>query len=349
MRTLVAHASYSFFKRWAYINTQASIDAQWMTYEEIKELQWGKLKRLLRHAFENAPYYNAMFQGKAIYINNMNAEEFARIDVLTKDIMKRQQCNLIAFKKSKLHCHFTSGTSANPVRVFRDTAADFSARMDLYRANLWAGWKPGKRVVWLWPEQKMVGVLEKLRRRAVEFLKNEKLLNPLNDEQYCESLTEYIRIKKPAIIILYTSFLSRWLEYIQCHHVAMPVLEAIITTGDTLSNQQRELLKEIFKCNVFNRYGAGEFGGDFGMIASECDAHMGMHISAERFIIEVVDEKNNPVGPGKKGQIVITDLENFGMPIIRYKIGDIGMIMNERCLCGRALPLLSHSLFRKIK
>lgn len=92
----------------------------------------------------------------------------------------------------------------------------------------------------------------------------------------------------------------------------------------------------MFLCPVYNRYGCREFGD----IAHECDQREGLHISTDRVLVEILDENLKAVRNEKSGELVITDLDNYGMPIIRYRIGDMASFKDEMCSCGRSLPLL---------
>ena len=93
----------------------------------------------------------------------------------------------------------------------------------------------------------------------------------------------------------------------------------------------------MFRCRVFNRYGTKELG----CIACECEAHTGLHISAESNHVEVLNDAGQPVRPGEIGNIIVTNLNNLGMPFIRYCIEDSGAWYDGRdCSCGRAAPML---------
>lgn len=108
-----------------------------------------------------------------------------------------------------------------------------------------------------------------------------------------------------------------------------------MTSAEVLEPADRQLIEEVFGCPVFNRYGCREVG----VIASECPAHQGLHIAAEGLLVEIV-QGNDPVRPGESGAILVTDLLNLGMPLIRYRIGDMGTWEEGQCPCGRGLPRL---------
>ena len=103
-----------------------------------------------------------------------------------------------------------------------------------------------------------------------------------------------------------------------------------------LHANQRRLLEETFGAEVFERYGSEETS----IIASECSEHRGMHVADEHLIVEVLDERGLPVGPGEEGEIVVTDSFNRVLPLIRYRLGDVG-VRGEACPCGRGLSVLA--------
>src|SRR5438309_431445 len=101
-----------------------------------------------------------------------------------------------------------------------------------------------------------------------------------------------------------------------------------------LTGEGRALIESTFGCAVFDRYGCREFA----VIASECDRHQGLHVNAENLLLEVLQDP--AAAPDSGGEIVITDLKNYAMPLIRYRSRDVGYLTSSRCDCGRGLPLL---------
>jgi len=106
-------------------------------------------------------------------------------------------------------------------------------------------------------------------------------------------------------------------------------------TSEVLFPHQRELISDTLNCPVANGYG----GRDSGFISHECPQG-GMHIMADAMIVEIVDDQGRALPPGTVGQIVVTDLYSHEVPFLRYVTGDLGSIAEERCRCGRALPML---------
>jgi len=124
-------------------------------------------------------------------------------------------------------------------------------------------------------------------------------------------------------------------RYFEAHPQEQLPLEAIVTSSETLYDHDREFIETVFGCPVFNRYGSREFGN----LAHECDHHQGLHIYTEHAYVECL-RNNKPAGPGEKGELVITSLDNYGLPFIRYRIGDYGEMSDTPCSCGRGFPLL---------
>jgi phenylacetate-CoA ligase len=112
--------------------------------------------------------------------------------------------------------------------------------------------------------------------------------------------------------------------------------QGIISAAEVLHPFQRQTIEEVFRCKVFNTYGSREFM----LIGAECDKHNGLHVSSENLYVEILDDQGEPCDAGEEGYIHVTDFHNYAMPFIRYKIGDMGIMSNEPCECGRAHPLL---------
>ncbi len=113
-------------------------------------------------------------------------------------------------------------------------------------------------------------------------------------------------------------------------------VKAVISTSMMLLDNERVVIEQAFGCKVGNRYGCEEVG----LIASECEQHKGLHINAEHTFVELLRPDGRPAAPGEEGDIVVTDLVNRGMPLIRYRIEDVGVASGRVCSCGRHMPLM---------
>ena len=118
-----------------------------------------------------------------------------------------------------------------------------------------------------------------------------------------------------------------------------------MTTAETLTKNQRNIISLAFNCDVFDQFGCNDGGAN----ACECSHHEGYHIAMERAVHEFLDDSGKPVTTGENGHIVLTDLWNYSMPLIRYDAGDMGVPTDKSCSCGRGLPLIEKLSGRTIE
>ncbi len=140
---------------------------------------------------------------------------------------------------------------------------------------------------------------------------------------------------KPKVITGSPTYLRLFAEKVLSSGKDPPRLRTLVTGGEPLDEPTRDLLENTFDCKTYNSYGAF----DLGYIAMECTEKNGLHVMADSLFMEVVKD-GEPVSPGERGELVVTGLSNEAMPMIRYKLGDIGILSDEMCSCGRNFPLL---------
>jgi len=158
----------------------------------------------------------------------------------------------------------------------------------------------------------------------------------LSEAKLRQFLQEIKRLK-PKMLFGYPSALGRIAKFAIEQDIDMTQIgiKVAFVTSEYLYPEQRELIEACFACPVANGYG----GRDAGFIAHECPAG-NMHITAEDIIVEIIDKHGQAVATGDAGEIVVTHLATSGYPFIRYKTGDVGVLDDQLCSCGRGLPLL---------
>ena len=153
-------------------------------------------------------------------------------------------------------------------------------------------------------------------------------------DQFAETLISF----QPNILLGYSNSLYFLAKHFSENDIQGVHLRGIICGGETLTPEARKLLESVFKAKVFLRYGSREFD----IIASECD-HGGLHVNDDNLLVEVLKE------PGKKtGRILVTDLNNYAMPLIRYDTEDIASTISGSCPCGRGLSLLGGNCRKRV-
>ena len=315
---------------------------QWWPRQEIMALQDERLGKLLRYAYDNVPYYRRVFEQRALKPNDIqSSRDLVKLPVLTRQLFRDKFSDLIAegFPERELKLYYTGGSTGEPLRFYRarDDICSWDSAAGL-RAFGWAGYELGKKCALLSARPESESTVEKLARMSryfferithfdVEEMSEEKM--PLFTKRLEDFQGGFIRGYPSAIYLL-----ARYIE-----RKGMPKIrpKAIIPSGEGLHEFQRDFFAKVFECEVFSYYRSNEVNA----IACECSEHSGFHISAENVILEIVDDEGKPVPPGEEGRILLTNLHSYGMPFIRYEIGDVGVISDVMCRCERGLPLLA--------
>jgi len=316
-------------------------ESQFWPRQGIIELQFSRVKRLLIHAYQYTDFYKKRFDDVGFdpfqfaYLSDLK-----KIPLLTKKQIRGNFQGLISKRHNKSELHFseTGGTTGVKMKFYRDNACLSPKEAALYRFEKWAGWDFGQRMGLVWTaQQDYVGHWTKKAKIKNELF-GRRVVFPaaILDE---ESISHYVNLlirKRPVMIRAFTSPIYEVSKYITDNNIDEIELNGVITTGEPLYDHQRRLISSAFHCDVFDSYRSREAGP----LAQECEEHHGLHINAESLYIEVVPpDKKEDYDPGI-GDIVVTDLMNLGMPLIRYKMGDMGIISRRQCPCGRGLPLL---------
>lgn len=314
--------------------------SQYWRPEQIRELQWDKLGRLLAEAYEANRFHRARFDSVGMHPRDVRSvEEFRRLPLLRKDDILRDPEALISdgYSPSNLHRDNTSGSTGKNLVFYIDRPCLDGRTAAVLRNMEWYGVRPGDTRIKLWGAPLGVQPLKRLIGTFRDFLLREHLVSSyeLNPTTLAR-LADRVRRLRPKALVGYVSALEIFARFVELRGLEDVVAPAVIPAGETLFDHQRELFERAFRGKVFNRYGSHEFTG----VAHECEAHGGMHINAENLIVEVVVE-DRPARPGELGEIVITDLENRGMPFIRYGTEDLGELDETPCPCGRGLPRLA--------
>lgn len=312
---------------------------QWFSRKQIDQSQMRNLHTLLKYAYENVPFYREAFKQRNLTPSDIKSiDDLTKLPVLTKEDIQRSSGDLISrgFPKSRL-ISYKSGGTGDQIRFYItkeqvswEVAAEF-------RAYGWAGYKLGDRCSIFWGSPIDLARQTSMIKRFTSGLERILILNTyvISNEVLarCASLLKKFN---PEIIRGYASSVYMMAKYMLEMKLDYVRPRAVITSAETLFDSMRKTIEEAFGCPVFDYYGSREVGA----LAAECKEHTGYHISAENVVLEFVREGEH-VTAGEKGLILVTSLRNFGMPFIRYNIGDVGIPSDEQCNCGRGLPLMS--------
>ncbi len=308
---------------------------QWMKEEELNNLQWQYFKSLLKHAYNTVPYYHKKFRKIGLNpIDIKSLKDIKKIPILHKEDVLNNYSDFISkdkkyewmLSKKRFFSEVTSGSSGKQFTTIFDLRAyDYLSIIHL-RALIAAGYKPYDKIAYYWYKPS-----EKKLHNFFGFMKTDYVSCKL-------SLTEQIALLsklKPKFINYFSSSIYSIAKIIENKELKKIQPKAIITHGEVLSKNMRKVIEDKFNCKVFDHYASNELN----KIAWECSKHSGYHINTDSLIVECL-HNNEQVSSGELGNLVITALTNYIFPLIRYDIGDKGILSNEKCNCGRSLPLL---------
>ena len=318
--------------------------SQWLTPEAMKELQLDRLKTFLTTIEQHVPYYQTVFAELGVDIGAIDSlDDLTRFPLLTKDIIRAQTDALKTTADAKLMPRKTGGSTGEPLRFFVDNnrvSHDVAAR---WRATRWWGVDMGDPELVLWGAPAELGAQDKIKRLRDKLFRSHLVSAFDMTPEMMVEIVRQIRAIRPRMIFGYPSSLAYLARYAKDQSIQLSDcgVHVVFVTSEVLYPQQRQEIEQVFGCGVANEYG----GRDAGFIARECSAGR-MHISAEDIIVELVDDDGNPVPVGFSGEVVVTHLATTGFPFLRYKTGDIAIMDDAPCACGRGLPVLKEVVGR---
>ena len=310
---------------------------QWFSSDEMKAFQLEKFKKLIIHCYENVPFYKKYFKELNIdpyIINDFSIlSQFPIIDKKTVLLNYNEFIpkNIKSLKRVK--SRQTSGTTGQILKILSDSTSRSSVWATFERFYDWIGKNSKTKVINL----KGAHVVKKsfydlIKNKLLAFIENKYILNAYDlTDKKVEYYYHWLKKLKNPILRGYAQNIYDLASLFKEKNYRFN-FKSITTTAEPLMLFHRLLFKEIFNCETFDQYGCGEVGG----VAYECDKHEGLHVSEEKVIVEV--SENN--------DLILTDLDNFAFPLIRYKNGDQAVISQKRCSCGRKSLLLKELLGR---
>lgn len=321
-------------------------ETQWHKSGELEVIQLEKLRKILIHAYENVPYYTALF--KKIDFNPEHFQSFEdlhKIPILTK---KKIRENFNSLKARNIQRFYprkgqTSGSTGEPLKYYRDKLSHSCGWANNWRAFSIIGFDLG--------DPFMILSGGALMPRATPFKQKiyYKLMGISQLPTYhlsAQDITHYItlleQIPHPTLIYAYASAVFLLARQIIKQNKHFHNLQAVFTTSEVLSSNQRLTIQEAFGCPVFDTYGNNESN----IYAFECSEHKGLHYGMEHAYLEVLNKENQLCSDGQVGRFITTNLANYAMPFIRYDTGDLGSVVTEPCSCGRGLIRINEILGR---
>jgi phenylacetate-CoA ligase len=292
------------------------------------------------------PFYRRRFDAAGVAPGDLRAvEDLARFPLMTRDLARDTLDERASTVEPKAVIRKTTGgTTGQPLLFGYDADSEYWRQAVKLRGYGWAGYRVGDRTLHYWGAP--TRPLPPRRTRAKVFLdryvRREHYVNcTLRSDEDMRRVVGYLRRERPRALLCYTQAGADLARFILENGLRDWDSIAVLCCAERLFPEDRQRFVEAFGPSVFETYGCREVM----LIGSECEAHDGLHLSAENLIVELVVTENGvarPAREGEAGEVVLTDLHNYGMPFIRYANGDMAIAgAAARCACGRTLPRIA--------
>jgi phenylacetate-CoA ligase len=319
------------------------------TPQEIKSFQEKKLKELLTYTLANSTYYKNLCKANGIDVNSINTiEDLTKIPVTTKDDLYKFNKDFICVSPNKIIDYVTtSGTLGDPL-TFALTDNDLERLAYNENISLSCTGATSDDVF------QLMTTLDRRFMAGLAYFLGIKQMgagvirvgNGMPEFQW-----DTIKRLNPTIAIAVPSFVLKLIEFAEQNNIDYKncSIKKIICIGESLRNEDFSLntlgkrIKEKWDVELYSTYASTEMGAAF----TECKAGKGGHHHPELLVVELLDEANKPVKDGEHGELTVTTLGVEGMPLLRFKTGDICVAHTEPCSCGRTTMRLSPILGRK--
>jgi phenylacetate-CoA ligase len=318
--------------------------SQWWPTEQVVAEQFDKLRALLAHAAETVPFYRERLRTAGIDpVYAIEPEAFVRLPLLTRRDVQVQGSALRSQAPPSAHGdlveHKTGGSTGEPLRLFgtrfnsrfwraltlRDHLwhrRDFSGKLCAIRSRVqdgeYRGWGPATDALFVTGPSAILNIRTDLPRQL-----------------------EWLQQHDPDYLLSHPTNLRELAKLSQARGVMLSQLREVRTFGECVPPDLRALCGDAWNARLTDVYSAEEVG----YIALQCPEYEHYHLQSEHLLVEILDDAGRPCAPGTIGRVVVTTLNNYATPLIRYAIGDHAEA-GAPCDCGRGLPVIKRILGR---
>ncbi len=297
----------------------------------LQQQQQRQLRTLLRHASENTPYYRNHLPPEAWQL------PLEQLPILEKAALRGHAEEMVDHRvaASEIRIGFTGGSTGTPLRYFYDQHKLELLQAGQYRSFMQCGWQPGEMVVQLWGATQDISPAS-LQQRWLQWMEASQTIPARQfDETTLQQWYRQLCRTRPAVIRGYPSILSALANYLLDQGLSLPrPPKGCFSTAEVLYPHQREQIEQALQCKLYNQYGSREIPN----ISCEC-SHGSQHIFTDLVVVE-----SQPLVDGN--HLLVTSLSNYLMPMIRYRIGDQGRLLEAGCACGSPFPRMEMTMCR---
>ena len=314
----------------------------YLPIDQIRQRRDARVRALVQYAAAHVPYYRDLFKKLRLDARDVRgADDLDLLPVLEKRTLREHPLRFVA-ETARADDYLelvTSGTTGHPVPIRHDRR---SLTDNLVHTE------PEKEVV-----RSLVGRLSRRMmsitsprsnatkitgfHRGASFIPTGAGQRRLTIDQPIDEIIGAIHVARPSVLMSYGSYLELLFRRAIARGIAVHAPRVVIYGADEMSAAGRQLIEERLGVKVLSRYGAIECL----RIGFTCERSFGFHIREDICPLRLVDERGQPVPPGRPGQVVISNLVNHGTVLLNYRLGDVAVQSEPACACGRKLPVLA--------
>lgn len=323
--------------------------SQWWSPEKLLEAQFRQLNRLLPYAHRNVPYYSRTLRGIS-GLERIVPERWREVPILSRKDLYQAKQELLSRRVPREHGRqiptMTSGSTGMPVEVVGTDVTSLFWQVFCLRDHFWhqrdlEAKLFAIRYVRGESKEKMQGARAQGWGSATDDLMHTGPAVLYDILQDIPVLAERVTEERPAYLLSHPSVLAGLIDHCRRHAMRPQGLREIRSVGESLPESLRALCLEAWGVPLVDMYTCQEAG----YLALQCPEHEHYHVQSENILLEVLDGNGQACRPGEVGRVVITSLNNFATPLIRYELGDYAEV-GEPCGCGRGLPVLKRIMGR---
>lgn len=329
-------------KRLNYLN-----ETQYLSPNEIKKIQLNKLNSLMHHAYKTVPYYQRIFSEFNLKPDDINCtEDLEKLPLLTREILLNHQEELISSHAdfSTLKVNSSSGSTGRRAVFKQDENFRLWMRAHQLRTYQWCNqWDVGQKFILLWGSE-IYWSAKSFQDKCINFFSNRREFNTFRlSSDTIKSFISALSSFDPVLISSYANALYLIAMEAEKQGLVLPSLKSIQTTSEPMPPVMRKRIEHVFHCDVFDKYGSRETN----IVSHESPTHDGMLIQSENVVTEFLNHEGKACQSNETGKVVLTTLNNFSMPLIRYETSDLATPLAGYSSCGFGFPRMSPVSGRK--
>lgn len=303
--------------------------------ESIDDLNFKKRQTLVKHAFKNSAFYGKKYAKVLDEVDLISAEDFLKLPPLTREELAKNfnSIKVKGLKPWQIRKVTSSGSTGQPVSVLHDLRFPISSLQ--WRILSWWGVKPYENQAFIYRYKRS---LLKRIGNTIMWWPTRRIFLPGAEMNLAHVKRFVLKINRlqPALLQGYVDVMYEFALFLLDHNLKIHPPKMVWVTSAPLLEHQRRIMEKAFEAPVCDQYGNTEVL----LIAAECPNQTGLHILQDAVHIEYVNDNYRPVPPNITGKILITDLNNYAFPLIRYEVGDRGQYSLGQCECHIPLPIM---------